>query len=110
MSYLSSFSFGIELVLKVSYDRRAFTAWTLHAIGLITFSYAFLPGPAVDAGNVAVKAYYVYGLSSTEPQTWMPGWAWLMLLIVGLPVVMFVPVHFVLAKWRGIPSVKPAAA
>jgi hypothetical protein len=38
MSDLPSFSSGIELVLKVSYERRAFTAWTLHAIGLITFS------------------------------------------------------------------------
>jgi hypothetical protein len=105
MSYLPSFSSGIELVLKVSYERRAFTAWTLRAIGLITFSYAFPPGPAVDAGNAAVNVYYIYGLSSTDPQTWMPGWAWQMLLIVGLPVVMFAPVHFVLAKWRGIPSV-----
>lgn len=91
----------VFLVWKVGYDRRALPAWTGLAIVLIIVCFFFMPGPMPDAGNAAVNINYVFGMSETEPQTWMPAWAWLSLLIVGLPTVMFAPVHLVLAKWKG---------
>jgi hypothetical protein len=40
----------------------------------------------------------VFGMSDNAAQTWMPGWAWLTLLLIGLPAAIFTPSHFVL-KW-----------
>lgn len=96
------------LVWKLGYDRRAFPAWSALAVVLLAVCYFFMPGPTLDAGNAAVNINYVYGMSETQPQTWMPAWAWLSLLMVGLPAVMFAPVHLMLAKWRGRSS-PPAA-
>ena len=91
----------VFLVWRVGYDRRAFPAWTGLAIALMMVCFFFMPGPTPDAGNAAVNINYVFGMSEAAPQTWMPAWAWLSLLIVGLPAVMFAPVHMVLAKWPG---------
>lgn len=89
----------VFLVWKVGYDRRALPAWSILSVAILLVCYFFMPGPMANAGNAAVNINYVYGMSETEPQRWMPGWAWLSLLIVGLPVFMFAPVHVVLAKW-----------
>ena len=44
------------------------------------------PGPRPDAGLTPVNIDYVFGLSETAPQHWMPAWAWLMLMMTGLPL------------------------
>jgi hypothetical protein len=98
------------LVWKLGYNRRAFPAWSALAVVLLAVCYFFMPGPMPDAGNAAVNINYVYGMSETEPQAWMPAWAWLSLLMVGLPAVMFAPVHLMLAKWRGQSSPPSAIA
>ncbi len=91
----------VYLVWKVGYDRRAFKAWTVLAIAVMLVCYVLMPGPMANAGNAAVNINYVYGMSDSAPQTWMPGWAWLASLMIGLPVLMFAPVHLVLARWCG---------
>jgi hypothetical protein len=47
--------------------------------------------------DVPVNVDYVYGLDdNAPPQTWMPPLAWLALLLVGLPVLFFLPAHLIL--------------
>lgn len=96
----------VYLVARVGYDRRAFAAWTLIAWVLITVCYWLLPGPPPDPANpnVPVNINYVYGFDDNAAQTLMPQWAWLALLYLGLPLVVFAPTHWALAKYYGAVS------
>ncbi len=91
----------VYLVWRLGYDRRALPSWTVLAWGLMLISYFFLPGPRPDAGLTPVNVDYVFGPSDAAPQTWMPGWAWLALMMIGLPLALFTPVHVAMKKWRG---------
>jgi len=92
----------VYLVARLGYDRRALFAWTAIAWALMLFSYFFLPGPTPNAGLTPVNVDYVFGPSDSAPQTWMPEWAWLTTLMVGLPLAMFAPVHVAMTRWRGV--------
>ena len=89
------------LVARLGYDRRALLAWTGVAWSAILFSFAFLPAPGTRQANplAPVNVDYVYGFSDTAVQTWMPEWAWLVFLIIALPVVIFIPTHLLLRKF-----------
>lgn len=91
------------LVARLGYDRRAFLYWTALAWALLAVCYLLLPAPPPDPArpNVPVNINYVYGFSDTAAQAWMPGWAWLALLFVGLPLLVFWPTHRTLQHWRG---------
>lgn len=91
----------LYLVWRLGYDRRAFAAWTALAWAAMLIAYFFLPGPTPNAGLTPVNVDYVYGLSDAEPQHWMPAWAWLATMMVGLPLTLFAPVHVAMARWRG---------
>jgi hypothetical protein len=91
------------LVWRLGYDHRAFRAWTVLALGVLFVCYVFMPPPSPNAGAAAVNINYVYGMSDKAAQTWMPGWAWLMLLMVALPTLLFAPVHLALKKWMSEP-------
>ncbi len=102
---LSFFHFWLPLLLawlvwRLGYDRRAFWAWTLLAWVLVLISYAFGPGPPAPADNpnLPVNINYVYGLSDERPQAWVPPLAWLGVVLVGLPLLIFLPTHLVLRK------------
>lgn len=92
-------------VMRLGYDKRALGGWTALAWASMLISYFFIPGPSPETAHIASNVNYVFGPGSTAPQTWMPGWAWLMLLMGALPVVMFAPVHVLLARYC-----KPAPA
>jgi hypothetical protein len=98
----------LYLIAGLGYDRRAFAAWTGLAWALMLISWFFLPGPAPDAGLTPVNIDYVFGPSDTAPQNWMPAWAWLTLMMVGLPLVLFAPAHLALNRWRDVPPRGPA--
>jgi hypothetical protein len=91
------------LVIRLGYDRRALFAWTALAWGAMLVSYFFLPAPGARLTNplAPVNIDYVYGFSDTAAQTWMPGWAWLTFLMVAMPVVIFIPTHWLLRKLAG---------
>lgn len=91
----------VFLVWRLGYDRRAFFCWTALAWALMLISWFFLPGPTPDAGLTPVNVDYVFGPSDKAPQEWMPPWAWLALMLTGLPLVMFAPAHLSLSRWRG---------
>ncbi len=89
----------LYLTWRVGYDRRAFWAWTILAWALILISYLYMPGPTPDAGGRAVNINYVHGMSDTEPQKWMHPYAWLALLMVGMPLLLNAPMHALLNRW-----------
>jgi hypothetical protein len=88
----------IYLVWRTGYDRRALISWTVLAWVLIIICYTLMPGPRLDAAEIAtpVNINYVHGMKDTEPQPWMPAWAWLASLMAGLPLLIFLPTHFAL--------------
>lgn len=90
----------VYLVWRLGYDRRAFARWTLCAWALVLFCYIVMPGPRPDAASIAtpVNINYVHGMSDTAAQAWMPPLAWLATLLVGLPLVIYLPVHLLLAR------------
>ncbi len=111
---LSSFHGWLPLVVlwlvwQLGYDRRALAAWTVLAWLLLVVCYTLLPpGPAPESNpNLPVNVNYVYGPSDEHPQTWMPPLAWLATLLVGLPLVFFLPTHLLLV-WL-FPPARPAA-
>jgi hypothetical protein len=91
----------LYLVARLGYDRRALFAWTGVAWAAMLISYFWLPAPgALPADSLTpVNVDYVYGLSDTVAQTWMPGWLWFGLLLAGLPVLILIPTHWVLRKF-----------
>jgi hypothetical protein len=92
----------VYLVWRLGYDGRALPAWTVLAWALMLISYLFLPGPRPDAGLTPVNVDYVFGPSDAAPQEWMSEGAWLALLMIGLPLAMFAPVHVAMTRWRGV--------
>lgn len=96
-------------VHRLGYDRRALAAWTALAWTVMLISFFFLPGPSPANAETAANINYVFGMSSTEPQTMMPAGLWLAGLMVVLPVCLVLPVHLLLSRWRGAGPEKRAA-
>jgi hypothetical protein len=93
----------VFLVARLGYDRRALLYWTLLAWVLLAVCYLLMPAPPPDPArpNVPVNINYVHGFSDAAAQTLMPGWAWLALLFIGLPLLVFWPTLWALQRWRG---------
>jgi hypothetical protein len=103
---LSFFHFWLPFVLAwlvwmVGYDRRAFKVWTGLAWVLLLVCFFFMPPPPplADNPNLPVNINYVYGMDDKAAQTWMHPLAWLGLLLVGLPVLVFYPTHYLLRRF-----------
>ena len=106
--FLSFFHFWLPILLiflvyKLGYDRKAFLFWTLLAWGLMLVSFFLLPeaGAKFDFAQQPHNVNYVYGMDDKAPQTWMPTYAWLGLLLAGLPILFYLPTHFVLNRLWG---------
>ena len=89
----------LYLVWRLGYDPRALWAWTVLAWVTLLISYLFLPPPSPEPGTAARNINYVYGFSETHPQTVMPSWAWLVMLMVSYPLLIFAPAHLALRKF-----------
>lgn len=90
----------VYLVGVMGYDRRAFVAWSALAVALLAVCWGFLPPPSATAAGTVANVNYVYGMSETAPQNWMHPLAWLALLMIGLPLLMFLPTHYALRWWQ----------
>jgi hypothetical protein len=108
---LSFFHFWLPILLvwlvwRLRYDRRAFGAWTATAWALMLVGFFLMPPPPApsDNPNLPVNINYVYGLGSEKPQDWMPPLVYLGLMLVALPVVIFLPTHWLLARMFGRPD------
>src|SRR5262245_16396152 len=86
----------VYLVWRLGYDRRAWLAWTVLAWALLSICYFLMPPPNPNPGLTPVNINYVFGMSDLAPQTFVPGWLWFAGLLVGLPLLLFAPVHFLL--------------
>jgi hypothetical protein len=90
----------VWLLFRLDYDKRALTAWTVVAAGLVLVSYVFtLPAGAHPANpNVPVNINYVYGFNDQQPQHWVNQNLYVALLFGMLWLVAFLPTHLVLRK------------
>jgi hypothetical protein len=88
----------VILVWQLGYDRSAFWAWTVLAWILIPFCFFFMPPPSPDHGLAPVNINYVWGPSDEEPQQWVHPGVWLAGLMIGMPLLMFLPVHLLLNR------------
>jgi hypothetical protein len=95
--------FLVYLVWRLGYDTRALLGWALVAWALMFISFFFIPGPRPDPGLTPVNIDYVWGLSDTEPQHWMPAIAWFIGMLTIFPLLLFVPVHFLLRRFMSTP-------
>jgi hypothetical protein len=93
----------VYLVWRLGYDRRGFPAWTVLAWILMLICFFFMPPPRPDPGLTPVNINYVWGMSDTVAQTWMPPAVWLAGLIILLPVLLYAPVHFLLRRFMPKP-------
>ncbi|EKJ99262.1 hypothetical protein RBSH_05438 [Rhodopirellula baltica SH28] len=100
---LSFFHFWLPILLlylvwRLGYDRRALVAWTGTAWLLLLICYFLMPpaGATLDFPNQPHNINYVYGMDDTQPQQWMPPQAWLGMLFIGLPALLYYPTHLAL--------------
>jgi hypothetical protein len=88
----------VYLVFRLGYDRRALPIWSVMAIATMLVCFFALPSPRSDAGLTPVNINYVWGFSDAVAQSWMPAWAWLAAMLVGLPALLFLPTHLALCR------------
>ena len=63
--------------------------------------YFWMPPPGTVLANPKqpVNINYVYGFSDHAPQRWMPAWAWLLTMMLGLPLLVWWPTHLALRRF-----------
>jgi len=100
---LSFFHFWLPLFLlwivyRLGYDRRALPYWTVLAWILMTVCYVWMPPPPAPKDNedLPVNINYVFGLNEEAPQDRMPPHQYFALVMVALPLVLFLPTHWML--------------
>lgn len=88
------------LVYRLGYDRRALPAWTFTGWTACLVSYFLLPGPSEANARSATpcNVNYVWGMSETAAQTWLPAPVYLAVWMLGLLVAVYVPTHYLL-RW-----------
>jgi len=88
------------MVWRLGYDRRALSAQVAVTWAVLLVCYFLAPAPPAPAENpnLAVNINYVHGPGYEKPQAWMPPLAWLALLMVGLPVLLYLPTDLVLRR------------
>ncbi|HZR76642.1 hypothetical protein [Bradyrhizobium sp.] len=87
------------LVWKVGYEQRSLLAWTILAWALLLVCYFVMPGPQPNAGLTPVNINYVFGTSDASPQNFVLPLVWLAGLMIGLPLLAFIPTHLVLRRF-----------
>jgi hypothetical protein len=92
------------LVWQLGYDRRGFSAWTVVVWILILTCFFFMPPPDPNAGLVPVNINYVWGPSDDAPQSWVPPHVWLAGIMIGAPLLLFLPVHLLLSRYAPKPA------
>jgi hypothetical protein len=92
------------LVWQFGYDGRALPAWTVVAWALLLVCFFFMPPPNLNPGLTPVNINYVWGMSDNVAQTWVHPYVWLGGLMIGLPILLFTPVHFLLKRFAPKPA------
>lgn len=103
LRFLSGFHGWLPLLLvfliwRLGYDPRALFRWSVLAWVLLLLCYFVMPPPIPDPGMTPVNINYVFGPSDTAHQTFVPPLVWLAGLMIGLPLLAFIPTHFILLR------------
>jgi hypothetical protein len=85
----------LYLVWRIGYDRRALWPWTGLFWAVMLICFFFMPPPTPDPGLTPVNINYVWGMRDTAAQTMLPAWLWLASLMIGVPLFVFMPTHFI---------------
>jgi hypothetical protein len=96
-------------VWRLGYDRRALAGWTAASTIILLASYFLAPEPPAPPNNpnLAVNVNYVHGLSYTEKQKIMPPLLWLSIMIVGFPLIFYVPADWLFRSfWPNAVTIK----
>jgi hypothetical protein len=93
----------IFLVWRTGYDKRGFWWWTLLAWGLLLICFFAIPAPSASSGLTPVNINFVRGLSNTAAQAWVSPYVWFAGLLVGFPLLVFAPAHFLLVRFMPTP-------
>jgi hypothetical protein len=98
----------VFLVARLGYDRRALKIWTLLAWALCLLCYFLMPpaGAHLADPRLPVNINYVWGFSDDAPQSWMPHGVYLVVWMLALPSIAYLPVHWLLNRWKGAEVVK----
>ena len=92
------------LVWQLGYDRRGLPVWTVLTWALLLFCFFFMPPPIRTPASIPVNINYVWGPSDAAAQTWVPPHVWLAGMMIGMPVLLFWPVHLLLARYAPRPA------
>ncbi|MFN3888220.1 MAG: hypothetical protein ACK4MG_14800 [Aquabacterium sp.] len=103
--FLSFFHFWLPLVLlwlvfRLGYDRRGLWLWWGVAWAAMAVSYLYLPMPPAppDQPGLPVNVNYVFGLNDQAPQTWMPQPVFFVVMLLALPMLIWWPTHWLMAR------------
>ena len=66
--------------------------------------FFFMPPPNPDAGLTPVNINYVWGPSDAAAQTWVSPTVWLVGMMIGMPMLLFWPVHILLSRYAPKPA------
>ncbi len=93
----------VWLLGRVGYDKRAVSAWTLLAAGLVLVCYLFTPpaGAHLADPNIPINLNLVYGFNDQKPQAWVNQDLYVILWLGVLWLGVFLPTHLVLSKIFG---------
>jgi hypothetical protein len=99
----------VWLLFRLGYDKRALTAWTGLAAGLVLVCYFFTPpaGAHLANPNLPININYLYGFNDQQPQHWVNQNLYVILWLGVVWLVAFFPTHLVLRKIFAAPP--PAA-
>ena len=67
-------------------------AWTVLAWALILICFFFMPPPHPNPGLTPVNINYVWGPSDNVAQTLVHPYVWVAGMMVGMPLLLFLPV------------------
>jgi len=95
----------VWLLVRLGYDKRALSAWTVLAAGLLLVCYFFTPpaGAHLANSNLPININYLYGFNDQKPQTWVNQNLYVILWLGVLWLVAFLPTHLVLRKIFAVP-------
>jgi hypothetical protein len=94
----------VYLVWALGFARRALPALALLAWVLLLVCFFFMPPPNPEPGLTPININYVWGLSDYAAQNWVSPAVWLIGLMIGLPLLLFVPTHFLLLRFAPNPE------
>jgi hypothetical protein len=96
----------VWLMVRVGYDKRALSAWTSVAAGLMLICYFFTPPAGAHPANpnLPININYLYGFNDQQPQHWVNQNFYVVLWFAVLWLAAFFPTHLILRKIFAVSS------